>query len=501
LEKNILEMVDITKEFSGVRVLNKVNLELKAGEVHALIGANGAGKSTLMKILNGIYTMTEGQILYDGKQVNIHSPRDAYNCGITMIHQELDLVGCRNVAENIYLGRELCVDKTNRVMNRSEMYKKTQELLDELGFDICATDMVETLSPAKQQLILIARTVSCNSRVIVMDEPTSSLSHKETELLFQVIKDLKKKGISIIYISHFLEEIFQVSDRLTVLRNGEKVTTACTKECTTQDLIQWMIGKESIVKKNIGEPKDGKEVLLECKNLTGADTWVKDVSFHIRKGEIVGFAGVVGAGRSEIARIVFGADKKSQGEVLMEGKPVNINSPTTAVKSGISMVPEDRKKEGLVLKLDVGTNMWLSYLGKMKKGLSLDYKHLDSKVKEMIGHMSVKCKDRFQQMDELSGGNQQKVVIGKSLLIKPKLLILDQPTRGVDVGAKGEIYQLVTDTVAESDTSILYISDELEELLALCDRIYVIKQGTCVSEIDNHTQDVTKAMLLKDMVD
>ena len=267
MEKNILEMVDITKEFSGVRVLNKVNLELKAGEVHALIGANGAGKSTLMKILNGIYTMTEGQILYDGKQVNIHSPRDAYNCGITMIHQELDLVGCRNVAENIYLGRELCVDKTNRVMNRSEMYKKTQELLDELGFDICATDMVETLSPAKQQLILIARTVSCNSRVIVMDEPTSSLSHKETELLFQVIKDLKKKGISIIYISHFLEEIFQVSDRLTVLRNGEKVTTACTKECTTQDLIQWMIGKESIVKKNIGESKDGKEVLLECKNL------------------------------------------------------------------------------------------------------------------------------------------------------------------------------------------------------------------------------------------
>lgn len=501
MDKNILEMVDITKEFSGVRVLDKVNLELKAGEVHALIGANGAGKSTLMKILNGIYTMTEGEIRYDGKKVEIHSPRDAYNCGITMIHQELDLVGCRNVAENIYLGREICVDKTGKVMDRKTMYKKAQDLLDELGFDICATDPVEHLSPAKQQLILIARTVSCNSRVIVMDEPTSSLSHKETELLFKVIKDLSSKGISIIYISHFLEEIFRVSDRLTVLRNGAKVTTAETKDCTTQQLIQWMIGKESIVKKNIGEPKDDREVLLECKNLTGKDNCVKDVNFYIRKGEIVGFAGVVGAGRSEIAKIVFGAEKKSQGEIILGGKPVTINSPTAAVKQGISMVAEDRKAEGLVLKLDVGTNMWLSYLSKMKKRISLDYKLLDKKVNEMIKHMSVKCKDRFQQMDELSGGNQQKVVIGKSLLIEPRLLILDQPTRGVDVGAKSEIYDLVTDTVAESDTSILYISDELEELMALCDRIYVIKQGTCVREIDNHTQDVTKAMLLKDMVD
>ncbi|QNM10430.1 sugar ABC transporter ATP-binding protein [Lachnospiraceae bacterium OF09-33XD] len=494
-------MRGIIKEFSGVRVLNQVDFELKTGEVHALLGANGAGKSTLMKILNGIYTLTEGEIYYDGKKVRIHSPRDAYSCGITMIHQELDLVGCRDVSENIYLGRELYKDRAHRILDRAGMRREAQTLLDELEFDLRAEDLVEKLPPAKQQLILIARTVSCNSRVIVMDEPTSSLSHNETKQLFKVIKSLKRKGISIIYISHFLEEIFEVSDRLTVLRNGEKVTTAVTSECSTQQLIQWMIGRESVVQKNIGEPKNDHEMLLECRGLTTLRDCIKNVSFQIRKGEIVGFAGVVGAGRSEIAKMIFGAEKMAAGEIYLDGEKVVIKSPTQAVRHGISMVPEDRKQEGLVLKLNVGANMWLSYLNKLKRGVGLDYKSLNGKAQQMFQHMSIKCEGVEQGIDKLSGGNQQKVAIGKCLLNEPKLLILDQPTRGIDVGAKGEIYRLVTELARDNNTAILYISDELEEIIALCDRIYIVKQGQCVKEIDNHTQQVTKALLLKDMVD
>jgi len=500
VSNNILEMSDIVKEFSGIRVLDHVDFELRTGEVHALIGANGAGKSTLMKILNGIYSMTEGSVLYDGKPVDIKTPRDAYRCGITMIHQELDLVGCRDVAENIYLGRELYKDRAKMILDRKSMYERAQELLDELGFEICATDKVEKLPPAQQQLILIARTVSCNSRVIVMDEPTSSLSSHETQQLFRVIRSLKEKNISIIYISHYLEEIFQVSDRVTVLRDGKNVTTAVTAECTKQQLVQWMIGRETEVQKNIGQSKSEKPMVLECDGLTTRRDFVKDVSFCVRRGEIVGFAGVVGAGRSEIAKMVFGAEKMAAGNIAFEGKPVKIGSPTKAVRKGISMVPEDRKVEGLVLKLSISVNMWLSYLGKCRSGV-LKYKDLGKKVQDMIGYLSVKCANRGQPISDLSGGNQQKVAIGKCLLNEPKLLILDQPTRGVDVGAKSEIYMLVTELAAKQGTAILYISDELEELIALCDRIYVIKQGKCVKELDNHTQGLTKATLLQYMVD
>lgn len=501
MDENILEMRGIIKEFSGIRVLDQVDFQLRAGEVHALLGANGAGKSTLMKILNGIYTPTAGQICYAGKPVEIHSPRKAYDCGITMIHQELDLVGCRDVAENIYLGRELYHSSVGNVLDRASMHAEAQKLLDGLGFDLSAEESVENLPPAKQQLVLIARTVSCNSRVIVMDEPTSSLSHRETGQLFRVIKDLRKKGISIIYISHFLEEIFEVSDRLTVLRNGTKVVTADTKECSPQQLIHWMIGKESAVQKNIGESKERRDVMLECRGLTTKRDCIKDVSFKIRKGEIVGFAGVVGSGRSEIAKMIFGAERMASGEILLDGAQVEIKSPTQAVRQGISMVPEDRKKEGLILKLSVGENLWMSYLGKLGRGINLNFKMLNERAREMFQRMAIKCEGAGQGIDKLSGGNQQKVAIGKCLLNDPRILILDQPTRGIDVGAKSEIYHLVSERASQKETAILYISDELEELIALCDRIYIVKQGRCVREMDNHTEEITKSILLSDMVD
>lgn len=501
MRENILEMHGIVKEFSHVRVLDEVNFELRAGEVHALLGANGAGKSTLMKILNGIYSLTAGGIRYNGKPVSFHTPRNAYNCGITMIHQELDLVGCRNVAENIYLGRELFRDRAQKILDRKQMYQETEKLMQMLGFQIPATAMVSTLSPAQQQLVLIARTVSCNSRVIVMDEPTSSLSHTETQQLFKVIRMLREKGISIIYISHYLEEVFEVADRLTVLRDGRTVATAETKDCTVNQLVQWMIGREAAIEKNIGEPKTDREVLLDCKGLTTARDLIHDVSLCIRKGEIVGLAGVVGSGRSEIAKMIFGAEKVGSGSICYEGKTVQITSPTKAVHMGINMVQEDRKLEGLVLKLGINTNMWLSYLGKVQRAFALNYKMLGSKVQDMIRFMSVKCTSPKQIISDLSGGNQQKVAIGKCLMNDPKLLILDQPTRGVDVGAKSEIYELVTQQAAEQGTAILYISDELDELIALCDRIYIIKQGRCVKELDNHSTDIKKSLLLQYMVD
>ena len=498
---NILEMQGIVKDFSHVRVLDHVDFTLRIGEVHALVGANGAGKSTLMKILNGIYSLTFGKILYDGRPVSFRTPRDAYACGITMIHQELDLVGCRNVAENIYLGREMFKDKMKIILDRERMYRETEAQMEELGFQIPAPTMVSSLSPAQRQLVLIARTVSCNSKVIVMDEPTSSLSYTETQQLFSVIQMLREKGISIIYISHYLEEVFSVSDRLTVLRDGKNVATADTGDCTAGQLVHWMIGHEVAVKKNLGEPKDAHDILLSCEHLSTSRPMVHNVGLKIRKGEIVGLAGTVGSGRTEIAKMIFGAENVGSGIIIYDGSPARIKSPTQAVRMGISMVQEDRKTEGLVLKLGVDMNMWLSYLEKVKNAWALNYRRLGAKVQDMISFMSVKCTDIKQPVSDLSGGNQQKIAIGKCLMNEPRLLILDQPTRGVDVGSKNEIYSLISSQAAQRGTAILYISDELEELIALCDRIYVIKQGRCVRELDNHTSNLNKAALLQYMVE
>jgi ABC-type sugar transport system ATPase subunit len=494
-------MRGITKEFSGVRVLENVNFDLREGEVHALLGANGAGKSTLVKILNGIYTSYTGEIVLNGKQVTFATPRMAYESGISMIHQELDLVGCRNVAENIFLGRELFKFRSLRILNRGQMRADAQALLENLDFDISADTPVEKLSPAKQQLVLIARTVSMGSRLIIMDEPTSSLSVRETDRLFNVIAGLKEHGISIIYISHYLEEVFRVADRLTMLRDGKHIKTEDVAKCTPDQLVQWMIGHGAGAERRLERPPAQSATVLSISDYSMNRNYVRNVSFSLRRGEILGIAGVVGSGRTELLEMITGARPKKSGVMQLDGKDISVASPAEAVKNGIAIVPEDRKTSGLIVAWTIWQNIALSSLKRFARlSFFLRFKSIHKEVQKMIGYLNIKCSSQNQEISQLSGGNQQKAVLGKCLMNDPRVLILDQPTRGVDVGAKDEIYSLVNEQ-SKRGTSIIYVSDELEELLSMSDRILVMKQGRLVKEFSNRGKNLTKAELLATMID
>jgi ABC-type sugar transport system ATPase subunit len=499
-ESALLEMRGMTKEFSGVRVLDDVDFELKRGEVHALLGANGAGKSTLMKILNGIYTSYSGEIFLNGNRVTFGNPREAYESGIGMIHQELDLVGCRDVSENIFLGRELYGFSPLQVLDRKEMRVRTQKLLNELGFDISANITVEKLPPAKQQLVLIARVLSLGVQLIIMDEPTSSLSIRETDVLFDVISNLKKQGIGIIYISHYLEEVFRVADRLTVLRDGKRIITEDVVNCTHDQLVQWMIGHSTDSGQRFEHHSVKDETVLSVSDYSMKRDHVADVSFTLKRGEILGIAGVVGSGRTELVEMIIGAEPKRSGFLTLEGKNISIDSPVRAVECGIAIVPEDRKSSGLVMVRSIWQNMALSSLARFAtfRGL-LNFRAIYEEVERMIGYLTVRCNSQNQEISQLSGGNQQKAVLGKCLMHNPKVLILDQPTRGVDVGAKDEIYSLVYEQ-SKRGTSVIYVSDELEEILALSDRILVMKQGRIVREYQNGKKSLTKTELLAAMI-
>ncbi|MEA4894922.1 MAG: sugar ABC transporter ATP-binding protein [Oscillospiraceae bacterium] len=492
----ILEMKNITKRFGNVTVLDAVDFEVKKGEVHALVGANGAGKSTLMKILNGICPATEGDVYISGEKVCFSTPRDAYKGGVSMIHQELDLVTNLSVSENIFMGREAIKGVS---VDREKMKKETQALLDSLNFDIDAGTEVGTLSTAKQQLVLIARTVALNSKLIVMDEPTSSLSVTETEALFKIIKKLKDEGISIIYISHYLEEIFTVADRVTVLRNGQRVSTANIAECTQADVVKWMVGYhvEQGVKKE-KEFSDSEEILV-VKNLTQKDGFVKDVSFALRKGEVIGLAGVVGSGRSELLKMIYGAEPIQAGEIFVSGKQMEEKSPKASVSMDIGFVPEDRKLEGLALGRSIANNIALPELHIRSRFGVINAKSVREMVKSIVDGFHVKCASTAQLISNLSGGNQQKVAIGKWLSGKFKVIFFDQPTRGVDVGSKSEIYQMIR-KLADQDVSMIIASDEIEELLDLCDRILVLQKGQIVCEMRNDGTNLTKAQVLEKMV-
>ncbi len=494
----VLQMKNITKEFDKVRVLDSVNLDVKRGEVHAIVGANGAGKSTLMKILNGIYVNYTGEIVLKNEILNFNDPIDALNHGITMIHQELDLVTNLDVSENIFLGREK-KGQNIPVIDRPSMRKEAQALLDSLGFPIDANRKVESLSPAMQQLVLIARIVAIQSSVVVMDEPTSSLSISETEKLFSVIKDLSNQGISVIYISHFLEEIFTVADRVTVLRDGKNVTTRNIEDFTKKQIVECMIGHCSDSEKKYIRDNLSEDSVLQVKELTQKNGIVKDVSFNLRKGEVLGIAGVVGSGRTELARMIFGAEETASGEIILDGKKINVSSPAKAVSAKLAFIPEDRKTEGLVLKRTIRDNISLASLKKSTKYGVINYGAMRKSIRRMIDFLCIKCHSEEQEVRFLSGGNQQKVVIGKWLSIGSRVIILDQPTRGVDVGAKEEIYSLI-DSLAKEGTSIIFISDELEEILSLSDRILVLKKGKVVHEFDNSERFLCKTDLLTPMV-
>ena len=478
-ERTVLQMKGVKKYFPGVKALDGVDFELKKGEIHALLGENGAGKSTLIKILTGIYSMTEGSIHIKGEEVHMKSVKDARDNRIAAIHQEICLVPYISVARNVYLGREL---KTKLgLMDDKTMEEETQKLLDRLGMDIDAAKEVRQYSIAQQQLIEIAKALALDAEILLMDEPTSSLTEKEVTKLFETIRRLKDSGTSIIYISHRMEELFELSDRVTVLRDGQYIGTYVTKDTTREELVAAMVGRqltEFYVKDSV--PQD--EVFMEVKNLSRAGVF-QDVSFTLRKGEILGVSGMVGAGRSEVARAIVGIDAKDGGEVLLEGKALNIQKPIDAINAGIVLIPENRKEEGLVLENSVRFNTTLAVLKQFIRGVIWNRKKEEGIVDSHIKSLKIRTPHQEQLILNLSGGNQQKVVIAKWLATEPKVLIMDEPTRGVDVGAKAEIYTIMN-SLAKQGISIIMISSDLPEIINMSDRVMVMREGKLAGILD-----------------
>lgn len=469
--KNLLTMKNIHKAFPGVYALNSVNFELKAGEVHALLGENGAGKSTLIKVLGGIYTADQGEILIEGSKVEIHGVRAAQANGIAIIHQELVLVPYMTVAENIFLGREPMVGK---FVNSAKMNRDAQQLLDMYDMHIDAETMVGKLTIAQQQMVEIVKAISYNSKILVMDEPTSSISEKEVNFLFDTMRALTKKGVGIIYISHKMSELEQICDRVTVMRDGTYVGTEVVKETTKDKLISMMVGRE-LTNYYTRDYSDACEVVLKCENIADGKM-ARGASFELRKGEIIGFSGLVGAGRSEVMKCIFGLTKDASGDIYIDGKKVSVKSPADAMKHGIALVPEDRKLEGIYKIQDIKFNTTIEVLGQFIKGIFVNNEKEDNITQKYIDMMSTKTPSQEQLIGNLSGGNQQKVMIGRWLATSPKILILDEPTRGIDVGAKSEIYAIMNQ-LAKEGMSIIMISSEMPEIINMSDRVYVMCGG------------------------
>jgi ABC-type sugar transport system ATPase subunit len=491
MSKTVLEMRNIHKRFPGVYALKNVNFELKAGEVHGLLGENGAGKSTLMKVLGGIYDIDEGEIYIDGQKVLIKNVKDSQNAGVSIIHQELVLVPYMSVAENIFSGREP-VGKMGFI-KKDVMLKEAQKLLDSFELGIDASELVVNLNIAQQQMVEIARAISFNSKILVMDEPTSSLTEKEVEFLFKTIENLKSQGVGVVYISHRMSELFRITDRITVMRDGQYIGTKVTKETNVDELISMMVGRELTDYYHRTFHELGENA-LEVKNLTKAGIF-KDISFNLRKGEILGFSGLVGAGRSEIMKAIFGLDPIDYGEIYIDGKKVEIRSPNDAMDLGIALVPENRKDEGLILKGNVGYNMTLRVLDKFIKFAKVNKTKEDEIINTYIENLAIKTPSKSQLVSNLSGGNQQKVVIAKWLAAKPKILILDEPTRGVDVGAKAEIYAIMNRLVEEG-VSIIMISSELPEIINMSDRVVVVHNGSIAGILNRDEFSQEKIMHL-----
>lgn len=487
----ILKMENIHKQFPGVYALNAVNFELNYGEVHALLGENGAGKSTLIKIIAGIYRPDDGNIFVKGEKCSIDSVNTSQAMGISVIHQELCLVPNMTVSENIFLGRELLHGKA-KFIDFEKQNIKAQEILDSMELEIKATDKVVTLSVAQQQMVEIAKALSVDSEIIVMDEPTSSLSEKEVDMLFKTVEKLRRRNISIVYISHRLEELFKITDRITVLRDGKYIGTRITAQVTKDDLIAMMVGRD-LKELYIRTYHKLGEKIFEVKNLK-SNNILNDISFSLNKGEILGISGLVGAGRTELARAIFGIDKFDSGKILIEGSEVIINSPEDAMKQGIVLVPESRKEQGLILKRNVGYNITLCVLKDFIKTIKNDTTIEKSIIATYINKLSIKTPSAQQLVVNLSGGNQQKIVIAKWLATKPKVLILDEPTRGVDVLAKSEIYSIMS-MLASQGLSIIMISSDLPEVINMSDRVVVICRGQ-VTGIINREQ-LTQERIMK----
>ena len=480
-ETPLLQMTDICKSFPGVRALHDVSFELRPSEIHALVGENGAGKSTLIKILAGAQERDSGEILVNGEQAHLRSPQAAIAAGISVIYQEFNLVPYLSVAENIYLGRE---PRGFGIIDFRTMRAGARELLDRLGANFSETALVTELSVAEQQMVEIAKALSVESRVLVMDEPSATLTEHELEALFVQMQRLREAGVSIIYISHRLEEVFEIADRVTVLRDGEVVGTAPVAERDSGTIIRMMVGRDLSDQPRpmrASRPEAAGE-MLRVENLSrGAQ--VRDISFSLYNGEILGIAGLVGAGRTELARVIFGADRASSGRIYLQGEPVTPRSPAHAIKLGIGLVPEDRKLHGLVLGMAVQSNVSLARLKAVATAGILSGRQERRVAEEYIGKLDITTPGPMQTARNLSGGNQQKVVLAKWLFAQSKVLIFDEPTRGIDVGAKQEIYQIMRD-VAAAGASVIMISSELPEILRMSDRIMVMHEGAVAGFLD-----------------
>lgn len=475
-------------EFSGVYVLSDMQLQVDRGSIHALVGENGAGKSTLIKILGGIYKPKTGKIFIDGTESSIHNVQDAQKKGISIIHQEISLVPSLSIAENVFLGREL-----SKLGFKSEgkMFSMAQEMIDALGIDLSARTIVSGLTIAQQQLVEIIKAVSFNTHILVLDEPTSSLSLKETQRLFDIIRRLQGKGVAIIYISHKMDEIFEISDHITVIRDGRYIDTVPTSQTSSEEVVRKMVGR-SIEQFYVRSYNELSKVALRVENLTKRGVFA-DVNFEVRYGEVLGFAGLVGAGRSEIMHAVFGADKYDSGEILIDGSAVHISCPQQAISLGMSMVPESRKEQGLVLINDVGFNIALANVDRLKGRMFLSCKKRHALACQYIERMHIKTRSDAQAVFELSGGNQQKVLLGKWLANQPKILILDEPTRGVDVGAKTEIYSIINELAADG-MAIILVSSELSEIINMCDNVCVVHEGRITGRLSREEFSQDKIM-------
>lgn len=477
MAETILSMKEIVKVFGGVHALNNVQFELKKGEIHALIGENGAGKSTLMKILLGFHEADAGEIFLKGEKVHFHSPTEALNHGISMIHQEISLIPEMNVAENIWLGRE-AMFKTLGLVDRKKCHKKTQELLKELGIDIDSTKKIRELSVANMQLVELARAVSYNSEIIIMDEPTSALTNKEIEILYRIARELAAKGTAIIFISHKLEEIYSICQRVTVLRDGTYVATEYTDKLPMETLINMIVGRKD-TKAFEKDSTATDKLVFEVKNLSKKGVF-SDISFKVHAGEILGFSGLMGAGRTEIMEAIFGSTRADSGEIFYMGNKIENKNPASAVANGMGMVTEDRLRTGAIPTLSVMENLTIVGMKDLSNKCGLfshrkEHEFFDKNANEF----EVKYGSEKDLIGSLSGGNQQKVIFARWLATKPKVLILDEPTRGIDIGSKQEIYRLISKLAADGMT-ILLVSSEMPELLSLSDRIHVVRDGKIV---------------------
>jgi ribose transport system ATP-binding protein len=490
-KETVLEMKNITKTFPGVKALDKVNFSLKKGEVHALLGENGAGKSTLMKVLNGIHQRDEGEIIVKGESVKFENTKEAQNAGLAIIHQELELIPYLNVAENIFLGRE---DRNGIFINYQKLYQKTEEVLDLLGVDIDPRAKIKDLNIGSQQMVEIAKAVSQDADILVMDEPTSSLTNQEIEILFELIERLKQQEIAIVYISHRLEEVFEICDRVTVLRDGQFVGEVKTSETNEDQLINMMVGRtiEDRFPKMSFNPTGE---ILKVENLS-VPKEINNASFSLKKGEILGIAGLMGSGRTELAKAIFGVFKDKSGDIYYRGEKIKINSPADAINNGIYYLSEDRKEEGLVLGLSVANNISISVLKSiLKANTFIDANAETNLAEKYIEDLKIKTPSEKQLVKNLSGGNQQKVVISKLLSTKPEVVIFDEPTRGIDVGAKREIYNLMQDLIDEG-VAVILISSELPEVLNLSNRIIVMHEKEIMGELDAAEADQEAVMKL-----